>query len=110
MIEGDVPQCRVHTRVDTNLGGGWIRLGPCNRGCHWLREMENKKPSPLNAFLKQLNGYNMENLKNADPDKAAEHYGISRDHAAGYIRMEQERRGIRGSGGAVRNLGDRKIA
>jgi hypothetical protein len=110
MREGDVPQCKVHTRPDYREVGLYIRLGPCNRACHIVRELENVRQFPLDAFNAQLGKYSDDNLMNADPGKAAAHYGINPDHAAGYILMERERRGLRSDRGKVHNHGDGQAA
>jgi hypothetical protein len=43
---------------------------------------------PLTTFLIALLRTPPERLSNADPVKLAAKYGISPDHAAGYLRME----------------------
>lgn len=49
---------------------------------------------PLTRFLGTLLSYSEKNLAAADPDKAAVHFGIARDHAAGYISQQREIRGV----------------
>lgn len=49
-------------------------------------------PYPLTRFLAKLLSYSPADLVKADPAKAAAHYGINQDHAAGYIRQQRELR------------------
>lgn len=56
--------------------------------------MSARSEFPLTRFLATLLGYPLDRLAAADPDKAASHYGISRDHAVQYIRQQRELRGI----------------
>ena len=55
---------------------------------------------PLTRFLGTLLGYSDQHLAKADPDKAAQHFGISSDHAAAYIKQQREIRGVVSKGGA----------
>lgn len=50
---------------------------------------------PLTNFIKKLLAYGPGDLAKACPDKAAAHYGISREHAAGYIEQQRLVRGVR---------------
>lgn len=90
--EGYVWACKYHTRVDDK--GNRFRVGACVQVCHTWREAENAS-SGLAKLIVKLWGYSNDNLVKADPKKAAEHYGISEDHAAGYIEMEKRQRGLR---------------
>jgi len=51
---------------------------------------------PLTRFLAKLLGYSLEQLAGASAQKASEHYGISLDHAAGYIAQQRQIRGVGG--------------
>ena len=86
----NVPGCPAHTAVDQR--GDRIRIKPCNSAC--VAVAEAQKGAPLTDFLCKLMKYKDADVAKADPDKAAAHYGISRDHAAGYIRLEKQQRGI----------------
>lgn len=55
--------------------------------------MSVRSEFPLTRFLAKLLAYTREQLAGADAAKAAEHYGINPDHAAGYIRQQCELRG-----------------
>jgi hypothetical protein len=54
----------------------------------------NRSEFPLTRFLGMLLCYSDDKLRNASPGKAARHYGISPEHAAGYIRLFRENRGL----------------
>jgi hypothetical protein len=45
---------------------------------------------PLTRFLGRLLAYTPAQLREADPAKAADHYGINPAHAAGYIAQQRE--------------------
>jgi hypothetical protein len=49
---------------------------------------------PLTRFLGTLLNYTREQLAKADPQRAAEHFGISAEHAAEYIRQQCEIKGV----------------
>lgn len=51
-------------------------------------------PYPLTEFLVKLHGYRDEDLRKASAAKAVRRYGIKKEHAAGYIRLAQQMRGI----------------
>lgn len=87
----DVPHCEFHTFVDERTGKEG-RTGPCNGHCRFIDA--TKGGFPLSNFLVKLLGYGDDDLAKADAKKAARLYGINQEHAAGYIRLEQQRRGL----------------
>ena len=87
----DVPHCEFHTYYDDRTGEEG-RTGPCNAFCRLTAEIN--KGLPLTNFLLKLMGYGDADVKKADPKKAAKLYGINEEHAAGYIRLELQSRGL----------------
>lgn len=49
---------------------------------------------PLTNLLCRLFTYSDDQVRQASAERAAKHYGVSLDHAAGYIRLEREGRGL----------------
>jgi hypothetical protein len=86
----NVPGCDDHTALDQM--GQRFRTRDCVPYCSIKRELS--KPKPLTIFLTKLMKYSDANLLKAKAATAAKHYGISKDHAAGYIRMEITQRGL----------------
>jgi hypothetical protein len=87
-----VPTCEFHTVYD-HVTRDLIRKAPCNSSCAvWA---EAQRMSGLTRFLRHLM-YRMSDaeLKKASPAKAAKGYGISKEHAEGYIQLEREKRGL----------------
>jgi hypothetical protein len=52
------------------------------------------RPRGLSALLIRLDEMSAEDLRAADPIRAARWFKVNPNHAAGYIRLEQERRGL----------------
>lgn len=90
----DVPGCPTHETVDQH--GNRLRTGPCTGFCRIAAELNGRLP--LTQFLIKLLSYGDEDLMKANAGKAASVYGVSKEHAAGYIRLEIERRGLSGKG------------
>lgn len=91
-----VRDCHVHTAMtdERQKVRQRVRLAPCNEYCEASAEMRKRKVYGLTDFLVKLLAYKDADVEKADPVKAAEVFGISVDHAAGYIRMEKEKRGL----------------
>lgn len=49
---------------------------------------------PLDEMCDKLRSYTDGNLMKANARKASDRYGVREEHAAGYIRLEKEARGL----------------
>lgn len=89
---GDVPGCKGHTRLDQH--GQTVRVARCTGGCRAWNEAQTGD-RPLTRFLAKLLAYTPDQLRDADPVKAAKHYSLPVRVTVGYIQMQRETRGIR---------------
>lgn len=87
----NVEHCEYHTREDDRTGLE-IRIGDCNGFCRIMAQVRGG--FVLTSFLLKLDTYSDDDLRKADPIKAAKVYKINPAHAEGYILMERQRRGI----------------
>jgi hypothetical protein len=104
MADGNVLGCPDHTWLDDRTGERF-RSANCNAWCR----AKQAQDGPLTKFLIKLLKYKDSDLIKADASKAASVYGIDPKHAAGYIGMERERRGLKGeaAGGLCEVGGER---
>lgn len=87
----NVPACPNCTRLDESRGERF-RVKDCEPVCEIMERA--RQTGGLTRFLVKLMTYKNEDVLKADPKKAAKLYGISKDHAAGYIALEKQTRGL----------------